>query len=203
MAVAPAIGGTDLSYGLSRTQRERLQSATDLAVFHGSVVRLRLLNFDGTAFFSDDGSLSGDGPGRRPGVPGRDRRPGRRPRSGRPADGSPASIRVLQPVIAGANGQAMGVLEVVAPLRRDRRQGAGRHQPDDPAARRSASSACTPCCAGISWWSTRTLRRHAANHEHQALHDPLTGLPNRELFRRTRRGVARRGAGPATRGRWC
>ncbi len=36
----------------------------------------------------------------------------------------------------------------------------------------------------ISWWTTRALRRHAAEHEHQALHDPLTGLANRELFRR-------------------
>ncbi|MBA2463921.1 MAG: bifunctional diguanylate cyclase/phosphodiesterase, partial [Nocardioidaceae bacterium] len=36
----------------------------------------------------------------------------------------------------------------------------------------------------ISWWTTRSLRRHAADHEYRALHDPMTGLPNRELFRR-------------------
>ena len=183
MAVAPAIDDTDLSYGLSRSQRERLQSATDLAIFHGSVVKLRLLSFDGTAFFSDDGSLSGavpvDDPAFRAATAGRvDARI-------QPAGhGSPASIRVLQPVIAGANGQSVGVLEVVLPY-------------DAIAAKVQADTSRTilrlavglvglyAVLAGISWWSTRTLRRHAANHEHQALHDPLTGLPNRELFRRT------------------
>jgi diguanylate cyclase (GGDEF)-like protein len=183
MAVAPAIGSTDLSYGLSRTQREQLQSASDLAIFHGSVVKLRLLNFDGTAFFSDDGSLSGTVPVDDPAF--RAATAGQVDARIQPAGhGSPAAIRVLQPVIAGANGQSVGVLEVVLPY-------------DTIAAKVQADTSRTilrlavglvglyAVLAGISWWSTRTLRRHAANHEHQALHDPLTGLPNRELFRRT------------------
>jgi diguanylate cyclase len=36
----------------------------------------------------------------------------------------------------------------------------------------------------ISWSTTRRLRRHAADSEHAALHDPLTGLANRVLFER-------------------
>ena len=35
----------------------------------------------------------------------------------------------------------------------------------------------------ISWSTTRSLRRHAARHEREALHDGLTGLPNRAAFR--------------------
>ena len=55
----------------------------------------------------------------------------------------------------------------------------------------------------ISWWTTRALRRHAADHEHQALHDPLTGLPNRELFRRAPRSAGPRpDAGTAARSCW-
>ena len=37
----------------------------------------------------------------------------------------------------------------------------------------------------ISWWTTRALRKNAATHEYDSLHDSLTWLPNRELFRRT------------------
>src|SRR6476469_2165055 len=103
-AIGPALTGADLSGGLSDSERERLQSATDLALFHGSVSRLRLRSFSGAVAFSDDGSVLGavsptapafrkaadcgtdvrivDDPQQAPGTTG----------------------RVLQPVIAAASG---------------------------------------------------------------------------------------------------
>lgn len=192
MAIAPAIGGADLSRGLSAAQRERLRSATDLAIFHGSVVRLRLLSFAGTVSFSDDGSVLGAVPVSDPAF--------RAAASGRvdahivgtDRQSSSAAIRVLQPVVAESNGQAIGVLEVYLPY-------------DAIAAKVEADTrgAITRLAFGlvglyavlalISWGTTRALRRHAAAHEYQALHDPLTGLPNRELFRRMAEEALARG----------
>jgi len=59
MVVAPTLRGADLSQGLNGTEREHLQSATDLAIFNGRVSHLRLLSFTGTVEFSDNGSLAG------------------------------------------------------------------------------------------------------------------------------------------------
>ena len=56
MAIAPALSGADLREGLSMAEREMLQDATDLAVFRGSLVRLRLRDFDGSVVYSDDGT---------------------------------------------------------------------------------------------------------------------------------------------------
>ena len=39
------------------------------------------------------------------------------------------------------------------------------------------------------------LRRHAEDSEHQALHDALTGLPNRAMFREQVEGAVRRSTG--------
>ena len=182
MAIAPALGGADLSQGLSRAERGRLQAATDLAIFNGSVSHLRLRSFTGAVPFSDDGSLLGAVPVSDPAF--------RAAAAGRidvsivhEERTSSPSIRVLQPVVAASNGQAIGVLEVYLPY-------------EAIATKVQAETHRTVVRLGlglaglyavlalISWWTTRALRRNAAAHEHQALHDPLTGLPNRELFRR-------------------
>ncbi|ROP27902.1 putative bifunctional diguanylate cyclase/phosphodiesterase [Couchioplanes caeruleus] len=182
MAVAPALEEADLTAGLTETQRDRLHAATDFAIFHGSVVRLRLRSFSGQVVFSDDGSTAGGIPVADPAfrtaavgqtdvavVPDLERSPGQ-------------VIRVLEPVVASTSGRAIGVLELYLPY-------------ESIAAQLQQQMRVTywRLAAGlvglylvlalISWSTTRSLRRYAAQQEREALHDALTGLPNRAAFR--------------------
>ncbi|PPK93119.1 diguanylate cyclase (GGDEF)-like protein [Kineococcus xinjiangensis] len=186
VAVAPALRGegASIASGISPAAQQRLRAATDLAVFHDSVLHLRLRTFGGRVVFADDGISNTDGK-----LVNRD------------ADVEAAAggtvgaaivpdpyapevnvIRVLQPITPDADNQAVGVLEVFLPyesieaqLREDTRRlywGLG-----------AALGVLYLVLALISWSSTRQLRRFARRQEHQALHDSLTGLPNRAAFR--------------------
>ncbi|MDP9345189.1 MAG: bifunctional diguanylate cyclase/phosphodiesterase [Actinomycetota bacterium] len=182
MAVAPVLGKDDLGGGLTAGERASLRQATDLAIFSGSVVRLRLRSFAGRVVFSDDGSSGGALPpaaaafraaaaGARDAAIVRD-----------PTGASDQVIRVLQPIVPNASGAATGVLEVYLPYAAIAAKAQSQlHR----AYLRLALFllALYLVLALISWSSTRRLRRHAADREHAALHDPLTGLPNREWFR--------------------
>lgn len=182
-AIAPAVGGDDLAAGLSRSGLAHVRQATDLAIFAGSVIRLRLRSFAGAVVFSDDGSrgadaLSSADPAFRSAAAG-----------GTsvavvvdPAGGSGRVIRVVQPVVPNSTGQATGILEVYLPYAAI----AGRVQSllrSTYAGLAIGLGAMYAILALLSWSTTRRLRRHAAERHHQALHDSLTGLPNRELFR--------------------
>ncbi len=183
MAIAPALSGGDLSLGLTKAERGRVQSATDLAIFNGTVSHLRLRSFTGAVEFSDDGTATGS-------VPVSD--PSFRAAAAGGTDvrviagnqHSPGVVRVMQPVIAAANGQATGVLEVYLPYDAIATKVAAETHAEIIRLALSLLGLFA-LLALISWWTTRALRHNAATHEYESLHDSLTGLPNRELFRRT------------------
>ena len=182
MAVAPALTGGDLRSGLSPTERESLQRATDLAVFSGSVVRMRLRDFDGAVVFSDDGTTVDGAPASSPAFSAAATRgeldveiqPS-------PVEGHSKVIRSLQPVLATASGRAVGVLELYLPY--DDIEGESAEHLRSTYVRLAWGLGLLWLVLGlISWSSSRSLRRQALLREHQALHDSLTGLPNRAAF---------------------
>jgi diguanylate cyclase (GGDEF)-like protein len=192
MAIAPALTGADLDQQLTAAERQRLQDATDLAIFNGSVKRLRLRGFRGRVVFSDNGSTAGALPTShhafRAAVVGRtdvaivqD-----------PDGASGQVIRVLQPVVAKATGQSTGVLELYLPY-----SAIAKHvqaQMRRTYWRLAAGlTALYAVLAFIAWSTTRRLRRHATQHQHEALHDALTGLPNRKWFRERAEDAVERG----------
>ena len=199
MAIAPVLGKRDLAAGLRPAERRRLLDATDLAIFSGSVVRLRVRSFGGRVVFSDDGFKGGalptSDPAFRAAVAGKQDVAIVGDALGIPGE----VIRVLQPIVPNASGRATGILEVYLPYALiAARVKAQLHRTYVRLA--GGLGGLYLVLALISWSSTWRLRRHAADREYQALHDALTHLPNREWFRlRAERAIrgARAGEGGA------
>jgi diguanylate cyclase (GGDEF)-like protein len=194
MAVSPAVRHADFDAGLTDTETYQLLKATELATFHQSVLRLRLVAFDGTIVYADDGSTgtvdTSDAGFRRA---ARGEATATIVDAGDDSD-QDAVIRVVEQVVPEATGRAVGVLEVHLPYDEIAEQVAGETR--SAIIRLAVGLGVLYAVLGlISWWTTRALGRHAAAKEHQALHDPLTGLPNRDLFRRVAERAVERSQG--------
>lgn len=188
MAIAPALDGRALSEGLSDAEMKRLWSATDLAVYSGSLNAIRLRSFAGDVVFADNGTRTDP-------LAGHSAEFQLAVRGGTssevvtaPSGSGEQVIRVLQPVIPKTTGEATGVLELYLP-----------YAPIAAVIRAQQHQTQLYLAGGlgilylalglVSWSTTRRLRQYAAEQTHQARHDSLTGLPNRGWFRQQADGL--------------
>ncbi len=187
--IEPIVGGRDLKAGLTPEERSELSRTTAPLLASGDVLRLRLRDSTGVVVF--DAAHPNAAPHGDPDDEVQEAAEGRVVRQltrlnedqvdSNSAVG-PRAVEAYLPIRVGGNdNRVVGVLEMYLPYA--------------PLARSAAASsramtimlviglaALWLILSGISWSVTQRLRKSAAENEYQALHDQLTGLPNRALF---------------------
>jgi diguanylate cyclase (GGDEF)-like protein len=187
--VEPLLIGQDLAKPLSPEARAGLIATTQPLLRSAGVLRLRLRDRSGTIVFDaahpdagrlpdhdEDVGKAGRGQTvRKLTQINRDQIDARGPVGAR-------AVEVYLPVhVAGAQHQVLGVLELYIPYAPIGRSVAASER-DMVVLMAAALTALWMLLSAISWSVTRRLRRTAAANEQLALHDTLTGLPNRILF---------------------
>ncbi len=179
------LDGHDLRSGLTAAEHRRVTVFSDQEAGGGFVRRLRLHGTDQHVIFTDDGS----GTGFKPDEEVADALEGETvawiTRLNTDAnDVGPVGERVVEvyvPLHARGTGKIIGVLEIYLPYGAiDAELTAGLHRLYLALA--FGLSLLYVVLAGLASWMARRLGRQTAEYQHLALHDQLTGLPNRALF---------------------
>jgi len=186
--IEPVLNGRELTKPLTRAERAQLVATTRPLLQSRSVLRLRLRDDKGTVVF--DAAKPNQGAHGDPDDEVEEAARGEVVRKltrlntdqvdAHRAEGARA-VEAYIPINGGPDAHVIGVLEIYLP-----------YAPiaDSFAASNRAMTVLIMlglillwiALSAISWSVTRRLRRSNAENEHMALHDLLTGLPNRALF---------------------